>query len=176
MRKDPILKALIFLTAFSQLFLNRFSLNLIPDFSLSFSYFFMYGALLFALLKGFLAIDPVLLLSFLFFSCFAVVSFVFGVAEKSFSSLLLVHFVYFPFVFKSNSFLLPDISFFRLYFKMILIIGLAGCLQFFAQFFINPPWLFDYRPLLPDLIRNINQMNTVISAGNIVKANGFFFT
>lgn len=97
-----------------------------------------------------------------------------GCPEKTFSSLCLMLVIYFPFVFKpiaSNS---PNKPFYALYFRMVFFLGLAGVTQFFAQFLFSPSWLFDYRPFLPDLLRNLNVMNTVIPIGNFLKSNGFF--
>lgn len=169
-----MLRLLIFLTAFSQIFLNRFGLNLIQDFSLSFSYIFLYAALFAAVLKGLLVTSPTLILSFMFFFFSGVVSYLFGVPERSLSSFLLALVIYFPFVLETVEPSNPEKRFFSLYYMMIVIIGVAGLFQFLAQFFIKEPWLFDYRPLLPDLIRSINPMNTVIPFGGIIKSNGFF--
>lgn len=169
-----MLNFLIFLTAFSQIYLNRFSLNLFSDFSLSFSYIFLYGALFIAVLRRFLVIDFFPLMLFFLFCFSAFLSYIFGVSEKTLSSLLLVFFTYFPFTFSPVSTSTPNNSFFALYFWNVLFLGVAGLSQFFTQFFFQADWLFDYRPLLPDLIRNLNQMNTVITIGGIRKSNGFF--
>lgn len=169
-----MLRFLIFCTAFSQIFLPRFSLNIIQDFSLSFSYVFLYGAIAIAAKRGLLVLNPFLLLSFTFLSFSSFCSFLFGLPEKTFSSLLLMLFIYFPFVFRPVGDIAPDTSFFYLYFKMVFILGLAGIIQFFAQFFTGAQWVFDYRPTLPEPIRNLNVMNTVIPFGGIYKSNGFF--
>ena len=109
------------------------------------------------------------------FFCFSgVVSYLFGVPEKSLSSFLLALVIYFPFILEPVKPSNPDKHFFSLYYIMIVIVGVAGLFQFLAQFFIKEPWLFDYRPLLPEPIRNLNPMNTVIPFGNMIKSNGFF--
>jgi hypothetical protein len=109
------------------------------------------------------------------FFCFSgVVSYLFGVPERSLSSFLLAMVIYFPFILETAEPSNPEKRFFSLYYMMIVIVGLAGCFQFIAQFFIKQPWLLDYRPYLPVLIRNLNLMNTVIPFGDIFKSNGFF--
>lgn len=169
-----MLRTLIFLSAFSQVFLPRFGLNIIQDFSLSLSYFFLYGALATAIIQGMLVLSPYLLISFLFLCFSTLCSFLLGVPEKTASSMLLLLFIYLPFIFQPVSTSAPDKGFFRLYFKIVLILGLAGVGQFFAQFLTGPQWLFDFRPLIPDLFRNLNVMNTIIPFGSVIKSNGFF--
>lgn len=52
--------------------------------------------------------------------------------------------------------------------------AIAGVLQFFAQFVVRTPWLFDFRPLLPEIVRGPEGYNTVIPVGGFNKSNGFF--
>jgi hypothetical protein len=92
----------------------------------------------------------------------------------SLTSLLLVLFVYFPFLFDPISGAKSDI-FFKPFFTFLLAcIAFAGLCQFLVQFFYSPPWLFDYKPFLPDWLQNKMSMNTVIPISFFNKSNGFF--
>lgn len=62
----------------------------------------------------------------------------------------------------------------RAFSNIALICALAGIGQFFVQFVFDPPWLFDFTPLLPSAIRNAGTFNTAIPVGDLHKANGFF--
>jgi hypothetical protein len=62
----------------------------------------------------------------------------------------------------------------RAFGTIAMLCALAGIAQFFAQFVIKAPWLIDFRPLLPDAIRNIGTYNTSIPVGDLYKSNGFF--
>lgn len=168
------MKLFSFLTVFSIIFLNRFGLNVIPDFSLSFSYVFIYAGLLFALIKNNLTLN---ISSFYLFtlSCFlSCISFLNGEQSKSFASLCLFLFVYFPFIFQGRSRNNAERNFFLIFFPFLIVIAGFGFLQFFLQFLFSADWLFDYRPFIPDFFRNKNPMNTVIHFGGVIKSNGFF--
>lgn len=62
----------------------------------------------------------------------------------------------------------------RLYVAFSLFLALAGIAQFFAQFVLFEPWLFDYTPLIRDSLRASGGWNTVYYVGSWVKSNGFF--
>jgi hypothetical protein len=62
----------------------------------------------------------------------------------------------------------------RAFGNVALLCAIAGILQFFSQFFVKLPWLFDFSPFLPDAIRNIGTYNTEIPVGDLYKSNGFF--
>jgi hypothetical protein len=62
----------------------------------------------------------------------------------------------------------------RAFGNVALICALAGIAQFFLQFVVKAPWLFDFSPLLPDTIRNSGTFNTQIPVGDLYKSNGFF--
>jgi len=169
-----MLKSLIFLTAFSQIFLNRFGIEITSEFSLAPSYLFLYASLAIALHKGFIRLDPTCCLIFagIIFSSFT--SYLLSAAEITLTSLLLYWFIYLPFAFRTTTPTCPDVGLYRLYYPLLLVLALAGLGQFLGQFVSSADWLFDYRPLLPESIRNKNIMNTVISYGSILKSNGFF--
>lgn len=169
-----MLKALIFLTAFSQIFLSRFGFPVGESFSLAPSYIFLYAALITAVAKGLLFIDLKLLLIFSGVVLSSIVSLFFGEPEKTFTSLILYWFVYFPFVFKSCNTASPAFLFYNLYYPLFLLLAFFGVLQFVAQFFFKPDWLFDFRPYIPDFLQNKNTMNTVIIISGVTKSNGFF--
>lgn len=59
--------------------------------------------------------------------------------------------------------------------NVALFCAFAGIAQFFAQFVFNPPWLFNFAPLIPEPLRASGVYNTVISVGSLYKSNGFFF-
>lgn len=61
------------------------------------------------------------------------------------------------------------------------LVAAAGIAQFFAQFFTDAEWLFNYTPLIPDALRASGQWNTVHPVatwvqedGYWIKSNGFF--
>jgi len=169
-----MLKGLIFLTAFSQIFLSRFGFQVGETFSLAPSYIFLYAALITAIAKGLVFIDLKLLIIFSGVVLTSFVSFLFGEPEKTFTSLILYWFIYFPFVFKSCNTASPALLFYNLYYPFFLLLAVFGLLQFGAQFFFNPDWLFDFRHNIPDFFQNKNTMNTVILLSGLTKSNGFF--
>jgi hypothetical protein len=169
-----MLKSLIFLTAFSQIFLNRFGIGITSEFSLAPSYLFLYASIAMALHKGFIRLDPTSCLIFAGIIFSSLTSYLLSAVEVTFTSLILYWFIYLPFAFRATTPTCPDIGLYRLYYPLLLVLALAGLGQFLGQFFFSADWLFDYRPLLPDSIQNKNNMNTVISYGSIFKSNGFF--
>jgi len=169
-----MLRLLIFLTAFSQIFLNRFGIQITNDFSLSVSYIFLYLSITLAVCQGYLITDLANLLLFSALAASAVISYSFGIQEKSLSSLMLLLFLYLPFVFRPITTKAPDLVFYRLYYPLLVVLALSGVIQFFAQFFVKPEWLFDFRQYLPPFFQNKNPMNTVIPIGSFLKGNGFF--
>jgi hypothetical protein len=127
---------------------------------------------------GKLRVDP--LRGMLFILCIGVMftAWVLNPAGSSYLSAMLVGAAYLAFIFVAR---MPDgneaLCRFTLgtFSNFMLIAAIAGILQFFMQFVYNPPWLFDYTPMLPDLIRGGGKYNTVIHAGSVIKSNGFFF-
>src|SRR5689334_17933392 len=128
--------------------------------------------------RGKLRVDPVR--GMLFILCIGVMftAWVLNLAGSSYLSAMLVGAAYLAFIFVAR---MPDgneaLCRFTLgtFSNFMLIAAIAGILQFFMQFVYNPPWLFDYTPMLPDLIRGGGKYNTVIHAGSVIKSNGFFF-
>jgi hypothetical protein len=55
-----------------------------------------------------------------------------------------------------------------------LICAVAGILQFYLQFIVHAPWLFDFTYLIPEALRGSTGFNTVYNVGLFTKSNGFF--
>jgi hypothetical protein len=62
----------------------------------------------------------------------------------------------------------------RLFVAFMLAIAVAGIAQYFAQYAIHAPWLFDYTPYIPKAIRGSGTYNTTNVVGEHIKSNGFF--
>ena len=62
----------------------------------------------------------------------------------------------------------------RFFVGCVLLVAVAGIVQFFTQFAFNPPWLFDYTDLIPALIRGSGEWNTVHPVSNFVQADGYW--
>ena len=133
-----MLRFLIFCTAFSQIFLNRFGIQITSDFSLAPSYLFLYATLAFAWVKGFVRIDFALLMLFAGVVSASLFSFVYGRPERSFPSLGLYWFVYFPFVFRPINPACPDKHLCRLYYPLLLILAEAVTLNLFVLIATSP--------------------------------------
>ena len=169
-----MLKLLIYASGFSAIFLNRFGLPITNDFSLSFSYIFIYLALAYAFKEGLVKLDVGLLLCFAAAIFSGVISLLQGYPDKTLTSFLLLIFIYFPFTFISVPPTSSKATLSHLFYPMLVFLGIAGISQFFFQFLAKPDWLFDYRPFLPLYLQNKNIMNTVIPIGSFIKSNGFF--
>ncbi|MGA2449929.1 MAG: hypothetical protein ABTD50_14720 [Polyangiaceae bacterium] len=93
-------------------------------------------------------------------------------------SLLLLIVTYFPYVFLWRPASLgPNVheAVLRQFRDVALFCAFAGIAQFFAQFFIHAPWLFDFTPSIPSILQVQGRWNTVIPVGSHYKSNGFFF-
>jgi hypothetical protein len=53
-------------------------------------------------------------------------------------------------------------------------LAIAGTVQFFAQFALREPWLFNFAPLIPDALRASGGWNTAYAMTGWIKSNGFF--
>jgi hypothetical protein len=101
-----------------------------------------------------------------------------GGEAASISSLLLLLAIYLPFVFvlsqrrDNHGHWLWTL---RLVGNVLLIGAIAGIVQFYAQFVVRAPWLFDISQLIPLPIRGQGIYNSAIPVGSMFKANGFFF-
>ena len=54
------------------------------------------------------------------------------------------------------------------------LLAIAGTLQFFVQFVLRDPWLFNYAPLIPESFRASGGWNTAYAMTGWIKSNGFF--
>lgn len=181
-RQGMLLRGSIVFLLLSTTVLQRFGLNL-GSYSANVTLLAMYAVLAIALASGRLsfALDRV----FIYVLCIAVAA---GsmlanlnlaqIDRSSFSSLILLAAMFFPFVFV----LKPDPQgrndadwVMRAFLNVALICALAGIAQFFAQFVFRPPWLFDFTEYIPYVMRGPGGYNTVIPVGSLFKSNGFFF-
>jgi len=62
----------------------------------------------------------------------------------------------------------------RLLVAFMLFCGIAGIAQYFAQYAIHAPWLFDFTPMIPKALRGSGTYNTTNVVGEHIKSNGFF--
>ena len=60
------------------------------------------------------------------------------------------------------------------YIAFAVVLGVAGIVQFYAQFVFRAPWLFDFTPLIPAALRSSGTYNTTNAVGSLIKSNGFF--
>lgn len=58
--------------------------------------------------------------------------------------------------------------------NLVYIVAWFGIAQFALQFVIKAPWLFDFTPWIPEVLRGPSGFNTVIPVGSLMKSNGFF--
>lgn len=142
-----------------------------------------YVLLLVLLLSGWLAIDTAALLAYIGISIVAVASFWFNAnllngESASIGSMFLLMVMYLPFVFGMQAhadnrghwqWTLRVLS------NTLLVGAAAGIVQFYAQFAIHEPWLFDISVLIPEGIRAQGVYNSTIPVGSFFKANGIFF-
>lgn len=97
--------------------------------------------------------------------------------QSSVSSLLLLLVTYapFPFVVMPASAIDRDPSTALARFVNVsLFVAIAGILQFYAQYLIHAPWLFDFTDWVPPVFRGPSGFHTVIRVGAHAKSNGFF--
>lgn len=158
--------------------LGRFQLN-VGSYFLSVGLIAQYFVVLVLLLLGLGRIDPVRV--FLFIGCagVALVSWVVNAEIASSSSVLLIVASYLVFVFVARSTdRTPDIARWTLgvFLNLMLFCAIAGIAQFFLQFVVKVPWLFNFTDYVPEMFRGGVGYNTVIRvSGHFYKSNGFFF-
>lgn len=162
--------------------LQRFGLNL-GSYSANVTLLAMYLVLLVALAAGRLSfsVDRV----FLYVLCVVVAAAslfanvnLSTTDRSSLSSLILIMAMYLPFMFvlKPDPLGGNDADWvMRVFSNIALFCAVAGIAQFFAQFAMRPPWLFDFTESIPYLLRGPSGYNTVIPVGSFFKSNGFFF-
>jgi hypothetical protein len=134
------------------------------------------------LLSGRLEVDIASLLLYCGIASVAVASYLFnanvdGGNATSVASLFLLLTIYLPFAFGLAP--RPDnhahwLWTLRMIGNVLLIAALAGIVQFYAQFVLRAPWLFDSSLLIPLPVRAQGVFNSAIPVGSLLKANGFF--
>lgn len=101
----------------------------------------------------------------------------FGIVPSSVGSIALLLSVYLPFIATLHA---PGRSedHWRwtrdLFSAVALGCAFAGIAQFYLQFVIDAPWLFDYARYMPWRLQGPGGYNTVIEVGSFTKSNGFF--
>lgn len=149
------------------------------DFSVGPALVSVYLVLVIAALTGSLVVSGTRTALYLAAISIGLVSLIFNEHRSSFPSLALLTVLYLPFVFalKERSLAPNDADWMiRLFSNLSLFCACAGIAQFFAQFAIHSPWLFDITTLIPASLHNGGTFNTVIPvSGGFNKANGFFF-
>ena len=185
----PLLKAGLVFGLLALTVFDRFGLKLTTDWALPAAMLAMYALAAIMLLSGAAEINRSGALCFVLVVTAAGLSFLVNAwfeprPYQSVTAWLLVVVSYAPFVLA----LAPPAAdrhlwrwTLRLFANLVVLVALAGIVQFFLQFVFHPPWLFDYTPLIPEAIRTSGQWNTVnpVSSwvqadGYWIKANGFF--
>lgn len=159
----------------------RFGINF-GSYSLDFAFVALYILLAALLYSGHSEIDESMGLLYVVGMGVAALSLVVNdgfspVNRSSSSSLLLLAAIYLPFVvtlptqgprWPEQARVLETFS------NIAMICALAGIAQFYLQFVVKQPWLFDFTPWVPDALRGPSGYNTVIEVGELRKSNGFF--
>ena len=141
-----------------------------------------YILLLVLLMHRKLSIDPAALLFYVAATTVAVLSYflninAFGGSPASVASMALLLVIYLPLVFTLKSEATTAAQWrwmMRVLSNVLLVSAIAGIVQFYAQFVIHEPWLFDASLLIPDPIRGQGLYNSAIRLGSFYKSNGFF--
>jgi hypothetical protein len=182
MSRGMLLRASIVFLLLSTTVLQRFGLNL-GSYSANVTLLAMYAVLGIAVASGRLSFSMDRVFIYVLSIALAAGSMLANVNlaqidRSSFSSLILLAAMFFPFVFV----LVPDPQgrndadwVMRAFLNVALFCAVAGIAQFFAQFVVRPPWLFDFTEYIPYVMRGPSGYNTVIPVGSLFKSNGFFF-
>lgn len=171
----------IVLTMVSLILLTRFGLN-IGSYGLNFGVPLIYIMAFIGLAKDRFNLDLPGLILYTMFVAVGAVSLLANLnlghdRDGSFSSLLLLAVLYLPFVFLLRPFELSREAWtwtMRAFSNLALFVALVGVFQFCLQFVWNPPWLFDFSPLIPKALSTDILANSAIYTGSAYKSNGFF--
>jgi len=161
--------------------LERFGLTVGSN-AVDLSLFAIYALILGLTLLGYATLSRTRLLLYLMGGVVACISYWLNAwanpsMPPSVASLVLLLVLYFPctLVIKENRQSFPIAQFaIDAYLSATFICAIAGIAQFFLQFVIHNPLLFNFTPLIPPSLRSGTNVNTVIQAGRFVKSNGFF--
>ena len=161
---------------FATIFLTRFQLN-IGSYFASFGLIALYALIPLLLLRRLMIPDRLRIQFFLLAITVPFITYVLHKDSSSPTSLLLFFVLYAPFTFRMRAHpATPGLWQWTMstYANFCFVVACCGIAQFFLQFVIHSPWLFDFRPYIPDVIRNQDTFNTTISMGPFYKSNGFF--
>jgi hypothetical protein len=175
----PVRMALVFCLLSITVF-SRFGLR-VGGHPVDTSLIALYLLLATLLWHGWTRIDPRCFLLYGTGACVATLSLLvnggFDTGAPSASSLALLFTIYLPFVFAIR---LPGDAkaawqwTLGMFSHVALLCALAGIAQFYAQFFIHEPWLFNFTGYVPWHLQGPTGYNTVIPVGELYKSNGFF--
>ena len=179
-RPPPSLRVLLLALAFSVTLASRLGLR-VGSHPFDSSFVAVMALLVLLGARGWLRIDPVQLLLYACTAAIATLSLVvnrtFGIVPSSVGSIALLLAVYLPFLATLHA---PGRSddHWRWTRDMFGTVALgcacAGIVQFYLQFVIQDPWLFDYARHVPWRLQGPGGYNTVIEVGSLYKSNGFF--
>ena len=161
--------------------LARFGINL-GSYSLDFSLVALYILLAAMVYSGRATIDESMALFYVAGMGVAALSLVVNhgfspVDRSSTTSLLLLAVMYLPLMITlptQNPQWPEQARILKAFGNIAMICALAGIAQFFLQFVVKQPWLFDFTLWIPEVLRGPSGYNTVIEVGNQHKSNGFF--
>lgn len=181
-RPRPAIRYILIALIISLVMTDRLGIS-VDTLSLGPSLPLTYGLLVVMVLTGWFAIDVPALLIYICICAVAVASFWFNAymqngASGTMGSMFLLMVIYLPFVFGMR--VHPDnrghwLWTMRVLSNTLLVGAAAGIIQFYAQFVIHEPWLFDISQLIPEGIRAEGIYNSTIPVGSFFKANGLFF-
>lgn len=159
--------------------LQRFGVNL-GSYSLNMAIIAMYVAIATALLAGSLQLSRERLILVFAGLAVAMLSLLANNAspKASASSMMLLILMYLPYtcVLRKGSLGPVEATWsLRVFSDIALFCAYFGIVQFYAQFVIHAPWLFDFSPYIPSFLQGPDGYNTVIEVGSRHKSNGFFF-
>jgi hypothetical protein len=178
----PALQVAFALALVALTLLDRFGLRLSDGYSISPSLAAMYGLVAAMLLGRSALVDGRGVLLYGAVVTAAALSYVVNSSldpdsHASIGSLMLVFVLYAPFVLR----LRPEIGtealwrrVMRWYVGIALVCAVFGIVQFYAQFVVDAPWLFDYTASIPAPIRGSGVYNTINPVDSLIKSNGFF--
>ncbi|HWI38428.1 MAG TPA: hypothetical protein VNU64_18410 [Burkholderiales bacterium] len=179
-RADAVLKAGLVLAVASLTFLDRFGLRVTADWALPASMAAVYALVALMLLVGAAQVDRLRAAAFVAVVGVAGASFLVNTwfeprPQQSVSAWMLVVLSYAPFALRLGH---ADPRLWRwtarLFANAAALVAAAGIAQFFAQFFTDAGWLFDYTPLIPEALRTSGQWNTVNPVASWVQADGYW--
>lgn len=175
--KPALLFAMLALTV-----LDRFGVRITADWSIPPGLIALYALVASMIFAGAARLHPFGKLAYLALACLAGLSYLINVsfglhAHVSLTSFLLLVALYAPFaVARRPGAGAPGLWLWtmRTFIAFAVLIGVAGIVQYLAQFMFRAPWLFDYTPLIPSPIRASGGWNTVYETQHWIKSNGFF--